>query len=112
MEVAARVLERYGAHSGTVLVRLVNLRGVDGDVRLPARVVAVPQLVPDGRTGSRLVAPVTGLIVAVDPEKKYDRGQAGPAAPRHPGGSGLASDVVVKGFVDQIGVALARADEP
>ncbi|HVF05994.1 MAG TPA: hypothetical protein VNA20_14220 [Frankiaceae bacterium] len=71
MEVVARVLDVLGIDPHSDLVRLVNLHSVDGDVRLLARAVATPRLDPAGHRGARLLSPLTGLIIAVDPEKKY-----------------------------------------
>jgi hypothetical protein len=71
MDVVARVLDVLGVDPNSDLVRLVNLHSVDGDVRLLARAVATPRLDPAGHRGARLLSPLTALMIAVDPEKRY-----------------------------------------
>ena len=71
MEIVARVLDSVGLPTSSELIRLVNLQSVDGDVRLLARAVATPRLDPEGHRGARVLSPLTALVVAVDPEKKY-----------------------------------------
>jgi hypothetical protein len=71
MEIVARVLDALGLDPSSELIRLVNLQSVDGDVRLLARAVATPRLDPAGHRGARVLSPLTALVVAVDPEKKY-----------------------------------------
>ncbi|HVF05269.1 MAG TPA: hypothetical protein VNA20_10540 [Frankiaceae bacterium] len=61
----------FGLDGDANLVRLVDLDGVDHDLALLARAVAVPRL---DFTGDRLAtarSPLVGLIVAVDPESRY-----------------------------------------
>ena len=66
-----RVLEMLGVEPGDGLVDVLNLKSVDGDVRLVARSVAVPKLDPQGHVGARVLRPLTALFVAIDPEKRY-----------------------------------------
>ena len=71
MEIAPRVLALMGMEAGQGRIQLVSLKGVDGDVRLLARAVAVPRLDPDGHFGARILQSLTALVVVVDPEKGY-----------------------------------------
>jgi hypothetical protein len=71
MEIAPLLLSAMGFDERLGLVQLVNLKSVDGDVRLLARAVAVPQIDPDGYRGARVLRRLTGLVVAVDQEKQY-----------------------------------------
>jgi hypothetical protein len=71
LAVVPRILERIGVDDRSGLIDLVDLHGVDGDVRLLARAVAVPRLDPEGHLGARILAPLTALVIAVDPEGRY-----------------------------------------
>jgi hypothetical protein len=66
--IATRLLALVGHEHQSTWVSVVDLGGVDGDVRLLARSVAVPRLDPEGLGGARIVAPLTALMVAADPE--------------------------------------------
>lgn len=52
-------------------VSVIDLEGVDRDVNLLARAVAVPRLDPEGHRGARIISPLTALMVVADPERKY-----------------------------------------
>ena len=70
-QIVPKVLSSRGIDEFGDLIQLINLKGVDGDVRLLARAVAVPRLDPRGYRGARLLSPLTALVVAVDQEKGY-----------------------------------------
>lgn len=71
MTLVPRVLDMMGVGPGTGLIEVINLKSVNGDVKLMARSVAVPRLDPDGFVGARVLRPLTALFVAVDPEGPY-----------------------------------------
>lgn len=71
MTIAPRVLSLMGFDERQGEIQLINLKSVDGDVRLLARAVAVPRIDPEGYRGARVLRPLTGLVIAVDQEKKY-----------------------------------------
>ena len=75
----SRVLALAGFDATSPEISIVNLKSINGDVKLLARSIAVPLLDParhelmDSReyTGVRLLSPLTSLIVIVDPEGNY-----------------------------------------
>jgi len=67
---ASKILGFAGLQDSAV-ISLVDLEGVDGDVYLLTRAVAVPRLDPDGHRGARIVSPLTALVVVVDPERRF-----------------------------------------
>lgn len=71
-EIAPRVLEMLGYDPVASRIEIVNLESITGDVKLLARAVAVPRLDTDGDRCSRLFAPLTSLMVVVDPERPYE----------------------------------------
>ena len=71
MALAPRVLALMGMDERQGTIQLVNLKSVDGDVRLLARAVAVPRIDPEGRRGARVLRPLTALMIAVDQENAY-----------------------------------------
>lgn len=68
---APRVLDLLGIPPEAGFYEVVNLRSIDGDVRLLARSRAVPRVDPDGLVGARLLRSLTTLVVIVDPEHGY-----------------------------------------
>ena len=71
-EIAPRVLDILGYDPLASRIAIVNLKSIKGDVKLLARVVAVPRLDTDGDRYSRLFSPLTSLMVVVDPEPPYE----------------------------------------
>ena len=71
-EIAPRVLDMLGYDPVASRIAIVNLESIKGDVKLLARAVAVPRLDTDGDRYSRLFAPLTSLVVVVDPEPPYE----------------------------------------
>lgn len=71
MRVVPRVLSMMGVNESAGLIQLVDLRGVDGDIRLLARSVAVPRLDTEGPIKGRILRPLTALFVAADGEHGY-----------------------------------------
>ncbi|MDE0602016.1 MAG: hypothetical protein OXI56_09535 [bacterium] len=67
-----RALEWAGMGADTGLVDIVNLKGIDKDVTPIARAVATPKLERQARDRARLLRPLTGLVVAVDQEGRYE----------------------------------------
>lgn len=59
----------YGLDTG--LVDIVNLKGIDADVALIARALVTPKLTEMSPHRSRLLRPLTALVVAVDQEGRY-----------------------------------------
>ena len=72
-EIAPRVLDMLGNDPPASRIVIVNLEGIQADVKLLARAVAVPRLDSDGDSYSRLLSPLTHLMVVVDPETPYER---------------------------------------
>ena len=70
MQIAPKVLSLMGLDEYQGSIQFVNLKSVDGDVRLLARAIAVPR-VDIGQHDASLLRPLTALIIAVDEEKKY-----------------------------------------
>jgi hypothetical protein len=68
---APRVLDLLGIPSESGFYEIVNLKSVDGDVRLLARSRAVPRVDPNGHIGARLLRSLTALVVIADPEHGY-----------------------------------------
>lgn len=66
-----RVMELLGIPAASGFYEIVNLKSVDGDVRLLARSRAVPRLDPQGHVGARVLRPLTALVVIADPEHVY-----------------------------------------
>ena len=75
-----KLLHQHRIDPVSVGLAVVNLQSVDGDVRLLARAVAVPNFIHEGRAAGQLLEPLTGVVVAVDPEKKYKTLDSAPAA--------------------------------
>lgn len=73
--IVAKVLGMAGFDPLSSWVSLVDLEGVDRDVNLLARAVAVPRLDPEGHRGARVISPLTALMVVADPERKYSSEQ-------------------------------------
>lgn len=71
MTLAPKLFATMGLDDLQGLIHVVNLKAVNGDVRLLARGVAVPHVDPDGLLGARVLRRLTGLVVAVDPEGRY-----------------------------------------
>lgn len=71
MVIASKVLDLYGLDADSDLVRLVDLEGVDHDLGLLARAVALPRLDLGSDRFARARSPIVGLVVAVDPESRY-----------------------------------------
>ena len=71
-----RVLDLIGLELPSSDIAVVNLKGVEGDVNLLARAVAVPHLDPDGHRGARLLSPLTSLMIVTDPEGRYKDSQS------------------------------------
>ena len=74
-EIVPRVLDMMGYDPLASLISVVNMRSVDGDVKLLARAVAVPRLDPGADRSDRsirLFSPLTSLMVVVDPEGPYE----------------------------------------
>ncbi len=67
----AKVLSLAGFDPLSSWVSVIDLEGVDRDVNLLARAVAVPRLDPQGHRGARIISPLTALMVVADPERKY-----------------------------------------
>ena len=76
MNILPRVLELSQAGPSTGLVTLVNLKSIDADIKLVARSVAVPLLLPERPGTATILRPLVGLVVAVDQENKYDSPEA------------------------------------
>ena len=76
LETARRVLHLFGHEELSPLINLVDLEGVNGNVKLLAHTVAVPHLDPDGYRGARVLAPLNALVVATDPEGRYATSEA------------------------------------
>ena len=72
MKIIPRVLELFDAGPDTGLVTFINLKGIDADIKLVARSVAVPALLPEGQGRATLLRPLVGLVVAVDQEGRYN----------------------------------------
>ncbi len=72
-EIAPRVLDMLGNDPLASRIVIVNMEGIQADVKLLARAVAVPRLDSDGDSYSRLLSPLTHLMVVVDPETPYER---------------------------------------
>lgn len=73
-ELAPRVLDMMGYDPSASRIAVVNLKSVEGDVKLLARAVAVPRLDPGTDHSDRyapLFSPLTSLMVVVDPEGSY-----------------------------------------
>jgi hypothetical protein len=68
---APRVMELLDIPSESGFYEIVNLKSVDGDVRLLARSRAVPRVDPEGQVGARLLRSLTALVVIADPEHGY-----------------------------------------
>ena len=71
-EIAPRVLDMLGYDPVASRIEVVNMEGINGDVRLLARALAVPRLNTDGERYSSLFSPLTSLMVVVDPEPPYE----------------------------------------
>ena len=71
-EIVPRVLDMMGYDPLASRISVVNMRSVDGDVKLLARAVAVPRLSPSGDRYADLLSPLTSLMVVVDPEGPYE----------------------------------------
>ena len=78
MKILPRVLELSQAGPSTGLVTFVNLKSIDADVKLVARSVAVPVLLPERPGRATILRPLVGLVVAVDQENRYDLSAGNP----------------------------------
>ena len=68
MEILPRVLDLSQAGPSTGLVAFVTFKSVDADVKLVARSVAVPVLLPERPGRATVLRPLVGLVIAVDQE--------------------------------------------
>ena len=71
MEILPRILELSQAGPSTGLVAFVNLKSVDANVKLVARSVAVPVLLPERPGRATVLRPLVGLVIVVDQESNY-----------------------------------------
>ena len=69
-EIAPRVLDMLGYDPAASRIEVVNLEGINGDVKLLARAVAVPRLDTDGDRYSILFSPLTSLMSSWTPSRR------------------------------------------
>ena len=71
MEILPRILELSQAGPSTRLVAFVKRKSVDVNVKLVARSVAVPVLLPERPGRATVLRPLVDLVIAVDQESNY-----------------------------------------